>query len=244
LDISSLTRLVIPVEVVEQPTLLIRILPREPQVLRKAPQPARVGLRCRRPEGLAQPAPAHLVVAVHHDARRVQVIGVDEVHQRHAARARRVRREHRHRRVLQPHVLAQRVARWAVLPEQLPLQVVRKHHRARRPRAAHLAHPPSVRVVGVRRRHPALRQRRQLPAQVVRRAVPRAVRRVVERRVARAVVAEAPRRVRDARDAVARAFETRQLLHLEEINNYDVFAAQTYMKRTIYLPSRLRAIPK
>jgi hypothetical protein len=51
---------------------------------------------------------------------------VDEVHQRLARRVRRVGREHRHRRVAQPHVFAQRRAVAVVLAQQVPGLVLHK----------------------------------------------------------------------------------------------------------------------
>ena len=79
LGIAPAIGTVVPMPVVAEPALLIGVLAGEPQVLREASKACRVGFWRRRPERLGHPSPANVVAPVHDDARRVDVIRVDEV---------------------------------------------------------------------------------------------------------------------------------------------------------------------
>ena len=70
---------VIPEVVVEQARLSVGVLPGHTQREAEGPEALRVGLRRGGPERLGHASPTDLVAPVHDDARRVDVIRMDEV---------------------------------------------------------------------------------------------------------------------------------------------------------------------
>ncbi len=114
LNISSRRPVIVPEVVVAQPRLLVEVLAREAQVDDEVFE--RVGNRlCRRgPEGLRNPAPAHVACRIHDHPRRIQVIGVCVIHPR---LGRRRVREHGDQRTSEPNEFLQHATAAVVFPE-------------------------------------------------------------------------------------------------------------------------------
>ncbi len=116
--------LVVPMVVVEQPRLRVVVLPGHAQRQHEGIKSGRrLDLRRLVAKRLGHPAPAHPALGVGQHPRRVEVVGVDEEHL--LAHARCSARHQRHRRVLQPQVLAKGLAAEVVVfAQQLAPQSV------------------------------------------------------------------------------------------------------------------------